>query len=68
MPVNIPPDKPVSDTLYPGTSLEQLNGLVDLLLNWDRFMENRSLLKKMIKPAPPAPAAGARASREEVSR
>ncbi len=75
MPVNIPPDKPVSDTLYPGTSLEQVNGLVDLLLNWDRFMENRTSIKPMIKPAPTAPAegakaagAGARAPREEVSR
>ena len=56
MPVNIPPDKPVSDTLYPGSSLEQVNGLVDLLLNWDRFMENRTSIKPMIKPAPAAPA------------
>ncbi|HWC90440.1 MAG TPA: hypothetical protein VG433_12320, partial [Pirellulales bacterium] len=55
MPVNIPPDKPVSDSLYPGDSLEQLNGLVDLLLNWDRFMESRTSIKKDVKPAPRAP-------------
>jgi cytochrome c2 len=75
MPVNIPPDKPVSDQLYPGTSLEQVNGVVDLLLNWDGFMENRTSIKPLIKPAPAAPADGpqatgadARSARQEVTR
>jgi cytochrome c2 len=54
MPVNIPFDKPVSDTLYHGTSVEQLNGVVDLLMNYDRFIEDRTSMKTLVKPAPPA--------------
>ncbi len=52
MPVNIPFDKPVSDALYHGTSVEQLNGVVDLLMNYDRFIEDRTSIKPLIKPAP----------------
>jgi hypothetical protein len=60
MPVNIPPDKPVSDALYHGTSLEQLGGLVDLLMNFDRYLDDRTSLKNEIKTPPPgAPAAAA---------
>ena len=66
MPVNIPPDKPVSETLYHGTSLEQVNGVVDLLMNYDRFMEDRTSIKPMVKPAPPA--AGRRSSRAVPAR
>ena len=40
MPVNIPHDKPVSQSLYKGDSEQQLNAVVDLLLNYDRFMES----------------------------
>ena len=36
MPVNIPYDKPVKQSLFPGTSEQQLDGVVDLLMNWDR--------------------------------
>ena len=62
MPVNIPSDKPVSQALFPGTSEQQLNGVVDLLMNWDRFTKAQFTLKAWIKPAAPAatpPAAGA---------
>ena len=62
MPVNIPFDKPVKQALFPGTSAQQLNGVVDLLMNWDRFTKERFTIKALIKPAAPAatpPAAGA---------
>jgi mono/diheme cytochrome c family protein len=62
MPVNIPYDKPVKQSLFPGTSDQQLEGVVDLLMNWDRFTKERFTLKPWIKPAPAAatpPAAGA---------
>ena len=72
MPVNIPPDKPVSEALYHGTSLEQVNGVVDLLMNFDRFLDDRTSMKPLIKAAPPAAPAepgradsGARLPREE---
>ena len=54
MPVNIAHDKPVSQALFKGDSLQQLDGLTDLLLNWDRFMESKSSIKPLVKP--PAPA------------
>ena len=54
MPVNIPPDKPVSEALYHGTSLEQVNGVVDLLMNFDRFIEEGVSMKPLVKPAPAA--------------
>lgn len=53
MPVNVPFDKPVSQALYKGTSDQQLNALVDLLLNYDRFMEAKTSIKPLIKPADP---------------
>ena len=59
MPVNIPPDKPVSEALYHGTSLQQINGVVDLLMNFDRFLDDRTSMKPMIKAAPPAAPPGA---------
>ena len=59
MPTNIPPDKPVSEALYHGTSLEQLNGVVDLLMNFDRFLDDRTSMKPFIKAAPPTAPAGA---------
>ena len=51
MPVNIPFDKPISQSLYPGDSLQQLNGVVDLLMNWDRFTKSQFTLKSWIKPS-----------------
>jgi hypothetical protein len=62
MPVNIPHDKPVSQDLFRGTSDEQLNALVDFLLNYDRFMESKTSIKPLVKPAPAADAAPKSAS------
>ncbi len=59
MPVNIPPDKGVSEELYKGTPLEQLNAVVDLLMNFDRYTESKTSIKKLVKPAAPAPDAAA---------
>jgi cytochrome c2 len=60
MPVNVPYDKPVSQSLYKGTSDQQLNAVVDLLLNYDRYLESKVPIAPMIKAAPPE-AAGNRA-------
>jgi hypothetical protein len=58
MPVNIPyhPDQPhlggVDQTLYHGTSIEQLDALVDLLLNFDAFATARSGVQAQVQSAP----------------
>ncbi len=63
MPVNIPfdPAAPhlggVSQELYHGTSIEQLDAVVDLMMNYDRYASRRSLIAPLIKPASPAPVA-----------
>ncbi len=61
MPVNIPFDKPVKQSLFPGTSEQQLDGVVDLLMNWNRLTKERFTIKALIKPPAPAatPPAGA---------
>src|SRR5262249_18468795 len=53
MPVNVPYDKPISQSLYKGNSEQQLSAIVDLLLNYDRFMEAKTPIAPMIKPATP---------------
>ena len=51
MPVNIPFDKPiVAIAVLKATSEQQLNGVVDLLMNWDRFAKERFTIKPWIKP------------------
>lgn len=68
MPVNIPFDKPVSQALYKGDSVEQLDALVDLLLNYDRYMESKTSIKPLVKPAPAAePAAKSAAATTDRS-
>ncbi len=51
MPVNISPGQPVSQALFPGDSQQQLNGVVDLLMNWDRFTKAQFTLKSWIRPS-----------------
>ncbi len=42
MPVNFPPDeKPLDPSLFPGTSLEQLDAVADLLLNYSWYLKER---------------------------
>ena len=73
MPVNIPfdPNPPhfggVAQDLFPGPSISQLDGVVDLLMNFDEYTRRQTSVKGLVKepaaggqpPAanPPAPAA-----------
>ncbi len=72
MPQNFPPPPapPVAQTLYKGTSDDQIDALVDLLMNFDRFAQDQISIKSLIKPAAPAPAAAAsvRASDKTAGR
>jgi hypothetical protein len=52
----------IGQDLYHGNSLEQLDGLVDLLANFDEYAKTRRSIKSMVKvesppPAPERPAA-----------
>lgn len=67
MPVNIPFDPAdtknfggISQDLYHGTSLEQVDALVDLLMNYDNFAKDKTLVAPLVQQAapPPAPEAG----------
>jgi len=64
MPVNIPydPNSPslggVSQDLYHGTSIEQLDALVDLLMNFDTYANRQTQITSLVTGAPPQ-AAGA---------
>ena len=56
MPVNIPYDpaaallgSTVSQDLYHGTSLEQLDALVDLLMNYDQYAKQQSRVAPLVK-------------------
>jgi hypothetical protein len=70
MPLNIPynPDAEhlggVKQELFHGTSIEQLDGVVDLLMNFDRFMAGRSAIAPLVKPATAPPAAQASANEQ----
>ena len=72
MPVNIPykPDAPnlggVSQELFHGTSLDQINGVVDFLLNYDQFTKQQVSIKPLIKPVAPAEP-GAEPATEEAA-
>jgi hypothetical protein len=75
MPVNIPYDASdkehlggVKQELYHGTSVEQLDGLVDLLMNFDQYSKGQTDIAKRVPPppaAPPAAEAGASAENTE---
>jgi cytochrome c2 len=72
MPVNIPyrPDDGeflggVAQNLYHGTSVEQLTGLVDLLMNFDAYARGNTSVTPLVQQAQPAagqPAAGGAAA------
>jgi cytochrome c551/c552 len=56
MPVNIPfaPDTPhlggIRQDLFPGTSLEQLDALVDLLMNYGEFAKQQNRIAPLVEP------------------
>jgi len=60
MPVNIPydPTPPnfggVSQALFPGPSIMQLDGIVDMLMNYDEYTRRKTSVKGLVKEAPPA--------------
>jgi cytochrome c2 len=62
MPVNIPynPDAPylggVAQKLFEGTSLEQLSGLVDLLMNFDLYAKRQTQVSPLVEAAAAASA------------
>ncbi len=59
MPVNIPYDpKPphyggVSQELFPGTSIAQLDGVVDLLMNFDEYTRRQTSVRGLVKEQTP---------------
>ncbi len=59
MPVNVPykANAPhlggVSQELYPGSSVEQVEGLVDFLMNYDDYAKRKTIVSGMVKEAPP---------------
>jgi hypothetical protein len=65
MPVNIPYDpKPpnfggVAQELFPGPSISQLDGVVDLLMNFDEYTRRQTSVKGLVKEPPPAAPAPA---------
>ena len=58
MPVNIPydPTPPnfggVNQALFPGTSITQLDGVVDLLMNFDEYTRRQTSVKGLVKEVP----------------
>ena len=64
MPVNIPydPNAPhfggVNQALFPGPSIEQLDGVVDLLMNFDEYHKRQTSVKGLVKEPALAPATG----------
>ncbi|HUY34832.1 MAG TPA: hypothetical protein VMV69_18950 [Pirellulales bacterium] len=57
MPNNFPREKDPNEAmrakLFPGTSEQALDGVVDLLLNYDVYMERLKSIKAMVKEPPP---------------
>jgi cytochrome c2 len=62
MPANIPYAGGVGQHLFPGTSTQQLDGVVELLMNYDEYAKRRTSVRSLVRqPAPAgAPARGAR--------
>jgi cbb3-type cytochrome oxidase cytochrome c subunit len=48
MPVNFPPDQAMGQELLPGTSLEQLDAVMGLLLDYDQSMKRRTSIRHLI--------------------
>jgi hypothetical protein len=68
MQANIPPDKPISQSIFKGTSEEQLNAVVDLLLNFASYMESKTSIKPMIKVPEAAEGEQAAARRQDAAQ
>jgi cytochrome c551/c552 len=67
MPVNFPPhvdpNEKLRQQLFPGETEDALRGVVNLLMNFDAYMKQRTSIKSMVKePPPPEPGAEQSAS------
>ncbi|MGQ9575297.1 MAG: PDZ domain-containing protein [Thermoguttaceae bacterium] len=51
MPVNFPIDRSLGQDLLPGTSAEQLDAVIDLLLNYDQYIKSRVSIGQLIDAA-----------------
>ena len=58
MPVNIPHNMPLPSEMFPGTSEQQVNGVVDLIMNFDHFIKEQYSIKDRIPKPMPMDAAG----------
>ena len=57
MPVNFPPEKSMGQEIYPGASVEQLDAVLDLLINYDRDVQGCARVRRMLESAShPEPA------------
>jgi cbb3-type cytochrome oxidase cytochrome c subunit len=65
MPQNFPPTKPADQKLFAGTSHQQLDAVVDLLMSFDRYAKEQFSIKAIVKEAPPPAASGNSASAEQ---
>ncbi len=65
MPINIKydPNAPhlggISQEIFPGTSIEQVDGLVDLLMSFDKYAKGKTSISSLVPAGAPAPAEGA---------
>ena len=60
MPVNFPPTgAPIGQGLFEGSSLEQVDAVTDLLLNYDWYVKRRTSIREMIEAAEKAGSASA---------
>ena len=50
MPQNVKPFEPLRQSLYHGNSEQQVDALVDLLMNFDRYMNRRTSIGGMVPP------------------
>ncbi len=55
MPVNFPADQRLGQDIYPGSSVEQLDAVMELLLNYDEYVRSRFSIRQMIEAAEKKP-------------
>ena len=59
----------VSQALFPGTSIAQLDGVVDLLMNFDEYTERQTSVRSLVKEPPAAtPNPSGASRRRPISR
>ncbi len=58
MPVNFPLDKTMGQDLLPGSSPQQLDAVLDLLLDYETYLRSRVSVRGMVEGMPKSPAGG----------